>query len=170
MEEPSLVPVGKVLTTHGVRGAVKIHAYGDTLEGLDIGDRLLCGAAGRAEVELTLGALRAHKRVWIGEFEEIGDMDTARDLAGKELLIPVDRLPVLPEGEYYHFQLLGLSVETTDGRELGILSNILETGSNDVYVVECDGRELLVPALEDVIREVDLDLKKMIVDLPEGLE
>ncbi len=170
MEKPSLVPVGKIVTTHGVRGAVKVQAYGDTLGELEPGDKVLYAARGGAEGELTLVSLRPHKRVWIGEFEEIRDMDKAREFVGRDLLIPEDQLPELPEGEYYHFQLLGLSVETTDGRKLGILRNILETGSNDVYVVDREGEELLVPAIEDVIREIDLDAKKVIVDLPEGLE
>lgn len=170
MEKPSLVPVGKIVTTHGVRGSVKVQAYGDTLGELEPGDKLLYAARGGGEGELTLVSLRPHKRAWIGEFEEIRDMDKAREFVGRDLLIPEDQLPELPEGEYYHFQLLGLSVETTDGRKLGILRNILETGSNDVYVVDREGEELLIPAIEDVIREIDLDAKKVIVDLPEGLE
>jgi 16S rRNA processing protein RimM len=76
----------------------------------------------------------------------------------------------LPDGEYYQFQLIGLAVETKDGERLGTLRSIFETGGNDVYVVDCGGKELLVPAIEDVVCEIDLENNRMIVDLPEGLE
>ena len=77
---------------------------------------------------------------------------------------------MLPSGEYYQFQLLGLSVQTKEGNPLGTLSAVLQTGSNDVYVVESEGNELLIPAIEEVIIEVDLLNGRLIVDLPEGLQ
>ncbi len=77
---------------------------------------------------MTLVSLRAQKRVWIAQFEEIESMDQAQALTGKDLFIDKDRLPGLPSGEYYHFQLIGLSVETKEGKPLGTLSAILETG------------------------------------------
>ncbi len=171
MKKPCLIPIGRVVKTHGVRGAVKIYPYGETLGELNIGEKLVAVApGGEGKRELTLAGLRPQKQGWIGEFEEITDMDQALALAGKELLMPEERLPALSEDEYYHYQLIGLAVETGDGRRIGVLKAILETGSNDVYVVADDGKELLVPALEDVIRRVDLENRKIIVDLPEGLE
>lgn len=171
MKKSCLVPVGRVVKPHGVRGAVKIFPYGETLGQLSAGDKLISVASdGAAEREITLLGLGGQKRSYIGTFEEIRDLEQAREMAGKELLIPEDRLPALPEGEYYHFQLIGLRVETRAGEELGSIRSILETGSNDVYVVEKEGKEILIPAIEDVIVEVDLEAKKVIVDLPEGLE
>lgn len=171
MEKSSLVPIGRVARTHGVRGAVQIYPYGETLGVLKAGEKLFVLSSENAvERELTLVGLNAHKRGWIGQFEEVGDMDSALGLAGKELSVTRDRLPSLPEGEYYHFELLGLSVETRDGRYLGVLQSILETTSNDVYVVSDGEKELLLPAIEDVVCEVDLENRKLIVDPPEGLE
>jgi len=171
MKESCLIPIGKVVKTHGVRGAVKIYPYGETLGELDTGEKLLAVApGGEGGRELTLAGLRPRKQGWIGEFDEITNMDQALALAGSELLMPEERLPALSEGEYYHYQLIGLAVETGDGRPIGVLKAILETGSNDVYVVADGGKELLIPALEDVIRRVDLENRKIIVDLPEGLE
>lgn len=171
MKKSCLVPVGRVIKPHGVRGAVKIFSYGETLGQLKAGDKLISVASeGAAEREIILVGLRSQARGYIGIFEESTDIEQARDLAGKELFIPEDRLPALPEGEYYHFQLIGLRVETRGGEELGSIRAIMETGSNDVYVVEKEGKEVLVPAIEDVIVEIDLEAEKMIVDLPEGLE
>ena len=75
----------------------------------------------------------------------------------------------MEEGEYFHFQLLGLRVLTEEREELGQITEILETGSNDVYVVSGAGGEVLIPALVDVVLEVRLDEGQMIVDLPDGL-
>ncbi|MHC1728108.1 MAG: ribosome maturation factor RimM [Syntrophobacteraceae bacterium] len=171
MDNSSLVPIAKVGKTHGVRGAVKVHPYGETLGELEAGEKLLAVSSdGKAKQELTLAGARPHQRAWICEFDEINDMGQGQALAGSALFVPRDRLPLLPEGEYYHFQLIGLEVVTRDGRNLGILQAILETGSNDVYVVDCDGRELLLPAIEDVVCEIDLPNRKIVVAPPEGIE
>ena len=169
MDKSCLVPVGKVVKTHGVRGALKVLPYGETLGEMEAGEKLFFIEDGEQR-QLTLVSLRAQKRVWIAQFEEIESIDQAQALTGKEIFIDKDRLPGLPEGEYYHFQLIGLSVETKEGEPLGTLSAIFETAGNDVYVVESAGKELLIPAIEDVICEVDLQSGKLIVDLPEGLQ
>jgi 16S rRNA processing protein RimM len=169
MDKSSLVAVGKVVRTHGIRGALKVLPYGETLGEMEAGEKLFSNE-GRGQRELTLVSLNSQKRVLIVQFEEIGGMDQAQALTGKDLFIDKDRLPRLPSGEYYHFQLIGLSVETKDGKPLGTLSTVLETGGNDVYVVEMGGKELLIPAIEEVIGEVDLLNGKLIVDLPEGLQ
>ncbi len=169
MKESLLVPIGKVTRAHGIRGALKVFAYGETLDRMRVGERLFAKESG-ARRQLTLASLRAQNRVWIVEFEEIESRDQAESLTGREIFIESERLPDLPEGEFYQFQLIGLSVETREGRPLGTLSAILETGSNDVYVVESGGREVLIPAIEEVVREVDLQNGKIVVELPEGLE
>jgi 16S rRNA processing protein RimM len=169
MDESSLIPVGKVVKTHGVRGALKVRPYGETLGEMEAGEKLVFIENG-VQLQLTLVSLRAQKLGWIAQFEEVENFDRAEALTGKEILIHKDRLPALPEGEYYHFQLIGLSVETKEGEPLGTLSAIFETAGNDVYVVESGGKELLIPAIEDVICEVDLRSRKLIVDLPEGLQ
>ena len=78
--------------------------------------------------------------------------------------------PPLPEGAYYHYQLIGLAVAGADGAPLGVLTEVLRTGANDVYVVLSEGAELLVPAVADVIRVVDTERGVMTVALPDGLE
>ncbi|MGA2402945.1 MAG: ribosome maturation factor RimM [Syntrophobacteraceae bacterium] len=169
MDKSCLVPVGKVVRTHGVRGALKVLPYGETMGEMEAGEKLFLMEGG-VQRQLTLISLRAQQRVWIAQFEEIENMDQARALTGKDVFVVKDRLPALPEGEYYHFQLIGLSVETIEGELLGTLSAIFQTAGNDIYAVKSGGKELLIPAIEDVIREVDLLNGKLLVDLPEGLQ
>jgi len=169
MDKSSLVAVGKVVRAHGIRGALKVLAYGETLGEMEAGEKLF-SIEDSAQRQLTLVSLNPQKRAAIVEFEEIGSIDQAQALTGKDLFIDKDRLPGLPSGEYYHFQLIGLSVQTKEGKALGTLSAVLETGGNDVYVVEKGGKELLIPAIEEVIAEVDLLNGRLIVDLPEGLQ
>lgn len=144
-------------------------AYGDTLVEMEAGEKLFAIEAA-APVQLTLSSLRPQKKFWIAQFEEIESREQAEALAGNDIFIDKDRLPGLPAGEYYHFQLIGLAVVTEEGKPLGMLKAVLETGSNDVYVVESEGEELLIPAIEEVIVEVDLPNGKLVVDLPEGLQ
>jgi 16S rRNA processing protein RimM len=97
------------------------------------------------------------------------DCDQADKLRGQMIYIPVEQAMPLEEGQYYIYQILGLSVETEAGEPLGLLTEVLLIGSNDVYVVSDGSREILIPALEDVILTVDLSARKMIVRLLDGL-
>jgi 16S rRNA processing protein RimM len=94
----------------------------------------------------------------------------AEALIGADMFIPETELPALDEDTYYWFELIGLEVYTTEEDYLGRITSIFETGSNDVYVVKDKKREVLIPALESVVIDIDLELKRMRVDLPEGLE
>ncbi len=167
MKEPCLIPVGKIQRTHGIRGALKVHPYGETLFAQGAGDKLFLSPGGT--VALTLSACRPQGKALVCSFEEIASIDQAQSFVGEEIFLPEDRLPPTSDGEYYHFQLIGLIAETPDGDRIGILQKIIETGSNDVYVVDREGKEILIPAIEGVICEVDLERGRMVVDLPEGL-
>jgi 16S rRNA processing protein RimM len=171
MTESRLIPVGKVGRVHGIRGAVKIYPYGESLAEQHAGNQLhLRGSIpGGEEITLTIVSIRPQGKLWIGEFREIIGIDEAKKLVGEELFLPQDRLPPASEDEYYHYQLIGLKVATTQGAFLGRLTAIIETGGNDVYVVDHEGKETLIPALVDVVVEVDLTRGQMIVDPPEGL-
>lgn len=110
-----------------------------------------------------------HSNQVILKLEGVDDSDAARGLIGQWLTAPPDSAPQLPEGEYFHYQLLGLRVITEDQEELGTVAEIIQTGSNDVYVVSGEGSEVLVPAIGQVVRRVDLEQGVMVVRLMEGL-
>jgi 16S rRNA processing protein RimM len=103
------------------------------------------------------------------ELDGIDDRERAEDLRGRYLRVPGDQLAELEEGEYYVFQLVGLIAVTEEDRELGVIREVLETGANDVYVVDTPRGELLLPAIEDVVKQVDLAGGKLIVHLLSGL-
>jgi 16S rRNA processing protein RimM len=103
---------------------------------------------------------------------KLASIDTEEDaeaLRGAPVEVDASALPRPPAGTYYHYQIIGAKVVTTGGEDLGVVAEILETGSNDVYVVRADGSEVLVPALAGVILDVDVDRGVIEVDLPEGL-
>jgi 16S rRNA processing protein RimM len=170
MNVSRLIPVGKIGRTHGLRGAVKIFPYGETLGELQPGGKLyLYAASDLRPSELTLVHSRSQGKFHVVQFAELQDVDAAQGLVEQEVFLPEECLPAPSEGEYYYYQLIGLSVETTGGRQIGILRRIIETGSNDVYVVDHLGRETLVPAIAEVILEVDLQEGRMVIEPPEGL-
>ena len=171
MASSRLVPVGRIVKTHGLRGALKMVPYGETLQQLEPKAKLHLVADGdTGEATLTLMQLRRQGRHWVAHFSELAGVDAAQKIVGKEVFLPEEELPPTSEGEYYHFQLIGLRVETAgDGRVVGVLRAVIETGSNDVYVVEHDDREVLIPAIAEVILEIDLQDGRMIIAAPEGL-
>ena len=170
MGETRWVPIGKISRPHGVRGAVKIFPYGDSLSGVD--EPRLLYLKGPADAEprgvRALG-LEQHGRYWIATFEGFADRNRAETLSGQEVVLPEEELPATGEDEYYHFQLHGLEVRTVDGRVLGRIVGIFEAGEHDIFVARGAGPEILIPAVNEFIREVDLESGRMIVDLPEGL-
>lgn len=96
------------------------------------------------------------------------DRTSAERLGQAILQVPEADLPALPAGEYYRFQLIGLAVVARDGSSIGVLAEVIETGANDVYRLETpDGAGVLLPALDDVIVEIDLAKKRMVVDPPD---
>jgi 16S rRNA processing protein RimM len=113
---------------------------------------------GEARAPMTIRAVRGHDQALLISFAGLEDADAAGRLRNQLVYVKVSELPSLPEGEYYFHQLLNLRVLDESGRELGRLTEILETGANDVYVVTTpDGSELLLPVIADVILAVDLE-------------
>ena len=104
--------------------------------------------------------------IWL---EGISTRAQAAPLTGKYLTASPDSNVELEEGEYFHYQLIGMSVRTEEGEELGEIQEILETGSNDVYIVRGSGGELLIPAVSHVVLEVNVAANSMLVCLPDGL-
>ncbi len=161
---PTII-AGRIVGVHGLSGSVRALVLSDVPHRFDRGQSLYIQDV---RYSIASSTLTPHRQV-ILKFHGIESAEAAQRLVGQQLTVPEAAVPSLPEGEYFHHQLLGLRVLTEEGEDLGRLSEILETGSNDVYVVSNDTAELLIPALADVIRQVDLDGGVMVVRLLDGL-
>lgn len=165
------VEVGRIVATCGLKGAVRVVAYEeDCVVVFRKGGRFYLetndqAAAGPLQVE----SAWTRKRSAVVKFRNIDSIEAVKALVGERLFIEAKDLPRLGPGEYYWYQLIGMEVVTVTGRRLGTLRSIFPTGSNDVYVVADGQREVLIPALRDVIQEVNLSAGTMIVRPVEGL-
>jgi 16S rRNA processing protein RimM len=164
--EPSL-PIGKVVKAHGLKGHLKVLPYGETFSTLSAEEKITANLPDGTSLTLTVAEIRPLQKTFVLMSREIGTVEEAHRLVGAELCVPESRLPPTAPDEFYWYQLIGLEVVNTEGQKLGTLEEIIETGSNDVYVVRRGREEILVPAIEEVVRDVDLQRRLMTVDLPE---
>jgi 16S rRNA processing protein RimM len=165
--KPAFLAVGRIRRPHGVRGQVLMEIYTDFPERL-LTQRIVY--VGRDHRELKLASVRSHNDGLLLGFEGIVTPEDAGLLRNQILYVDAREQPELPKGEYYHHQLIGMQVLDENDQNLGTLTEILETGANDVYVIKTvDGSELLLPAIPEVILEVDLPNKIMLVHILPGL-
>ncbi len=164
-DNPEPVNVAWVLGSQGTSGEIRVKSYTDVPTRFDPGQDLYID---RVPYRIT-DSSTARKGQVVLKLEGIDTPEAAQGLSGQWLTSPAQNSPELSAGEFFHFQLLGLQARTEDGEDLGTVLEILQTGSNDVYRVEKDGRELLLPAISQVIRRVDLSAGVMVVKLLEGM-
>jgi 16S rRNA processing protein RimM len=160
--------IGRIIRAHGLRGEVSVVVLTEFPERFDTTEWVYLGH----EYEATayrLVSYRWHKDNVLLTLAGVNDRTQAEALRGQFVQVPVDEAVTLPEGDYYLYQLIDLKVQTTTGEFLGTIVNILETGANDVYIVEHNGREILLPAIPEVIKSVDLLQGVMVIEAMEGL-
>jgi 16S rRNA processing protein RimM len=167
-ENRDLVTVGSIVGAHGIRGEIKVKSYTDHLQRFDAGSRLLLSEAGEVR-EVEIVSSRPHRNLYLLTLEGVADRTAAESLRGSTLHVAAEDLIPLPAGEYYDFQLLDLAVVTDEGEDLGRVAEVMATGSNLVLIVRDGAREVLLPFIDDVVREVDLAGGRMKVHLMEGL-
>ncbi len=160
------VLVGVIAGALGVRGELKVDLETDFPDRFARLKTIFVGAEHRPMA--VAGARRHASRVAL-KLAEIGDRDAAQALQGSPLYIPSGEVMPLPNDTYYRDEIIGLAVSTADGQALGTVQEILATGSNDVYVVHDGTREVLIPALKEIVREVDLAGGRMVIQPVEGL-
>lgn len=164
----TLLAIGRVVKPWGLKGAVRIASYAESVDCfLRIPELLLEGEQG--PVVLCVEEAREHKKGILLKFKGFDRIEDVEALMGRTLYLEKAELPRLEEGEYYWYELIGMEVCTESGIPVGRIEKILETGSHDVYVVRQGERETLIPAVRDVIRKVDVDGKRMIIHAVEGL-
>lgn len=165
--EPEFLVVGKLTHPHGVRGEILMLVWTDFPERLVPGVILYIGSQ-RSPLELV--SRRAHAKGLLVSFAGYGTRELVARLRNQLVHVKASDRPHLPPGEYYHHQLIGLSVVEETGIQLGQLEQILTTGANDVYLVRSSsGAEILLPAIESVILDIDIQQRQMRVRLLPGL-
>ncbi|NLW07000.1 MAG: ribosome maturation factor RimM [Clostridia bacterium] len=163
------IVVGRIAAPHGIRGELKVIPLTDFPQRFRPGTRLFI-QQGEKTIPTKVTRARHTGSHIILKLAEINDANQAEAVQGAVLQVEPWEVEPLPEGHYYHFQLIGSQVFTVAKDYLGNLTDILTTGANDVYVVRNeDGREILIPALKSVVRRVDLAKKELYVELPPGL-
>ena len=169
----ALVVIGKALGAHGTRGEVRVRVLGDGPGNLMRAPRVALGvgnedpAARWYEVIEVAPGRGGEVRVLL---EGVESREAAAALSGLLVLGDSSHFEALPEGEHYWYEWIGCAVEASDGRKLGTVRELLETGAHDVLVVEdATGRDLLLPAAGALLREVDVVGRRIVIEVPEGL-
>jgi 16S rRNA processing protein RimM len=162
LEPPERVRIGYIRRAVGLAGEVEVEPLTDDPGRFRSGLSVQAGST-RRQVE----AVRGGAKTLVLKLAGVDDRGSAEGLRGQYLEIETSEAKPLPEGSYYHWQLVGLDVVDVGGRSLGRLADVLEYPANDVYVVSNGGAEILVPAIAEVIRRIDLGAGRMVVDLPE---
>ncbi|MDO8724135.1 MAG: ribosome maturation factor RimM [Syntrophales bacterium] len=161
--------IGKIVKSHGLKGCVKVISYLDTGEVLQSLDEVFLGQGRQNAEQFKLRNIKIGRDCFLLDLEGVDNIDAAQPLVGSKVMVPADKMKGLSEGEYYWRDIIGLEVVTEDGHCLGKIEGIFPTGSNDVYVCAGRGREILLPAIYDVIREIDTEKGLMVVRLLKGL-
>ncbi|HET7009226.1 MAG TPA: ribosome maturation factor RimM [Anaerolineales bacterium] len=164
---PQHLVVGRVVRPHGVRGDLLVEPLSEVLDSIQPGGHVFLGDRRRG---FPVVSLRRHARKYLLRIEGCNGRDEAESFRGEELRVRLEDAAPLPPGKFYRWQVIGLRVVTEDGRRLGTVRQILETGANDVYAVQGEsGKEILLPAITSVIRKIDPETGEMRVRLMPGL-
>lgn len=165
-----LLRVGVIANTHGIRGEVKVFPTTDDPARFKVLKHVILDA-GREKLNLEIQSVKFFKNMVILKFKGIDNINDTERYKGKDLLVTRENAVPLEEGEYFIADLIDLDVVDEDGNKLGILYDVMQTGANDVYVVKNqeNGKEILLPGIEECILDINLEEKKITVHLMEGL-
>ena len=161
--------IGQIVNTFGIKGMVKVKPFTDDIRRFDE-LKTVYVEKNSTQTEYEIEEVKYHKDMVLIKFKGIDKVEQAEMLRNSYLTVSRDSVEKLEEGRYYIVDLLGLEVYTDEQILLGTLEDIFNTGSNDIYVVkDKQGKQILLPAIQDVIRQIDIENKKIIVHLLPGL-
>jgi 16S rRNA processing protein RimM len=163
------IPVGKLIKTHGLKGEMKFSSWARDLDVYRDIERVTIGKDDGEKIERRVESIRGHDARRIIKLQGCDTIEAAEQLIGWSLFVRREDFGPLPEGEYYWFEVEGLDVYDEDGKYYGRVVEIMETGSNDVYVVQDGKREILLPMIESVVKTIDVKENKLIFHVVEGL-
>ena len=165
-----LLEVGKIVNTHGLKGEVKVVPWTDSPDIFEDLEYVIAKLK-KDDLKLSISHIKYQKNNIIVKFKEIESIDEAETLKNSVISAPREMLGDLPEGVYYIADLIGLPVFDEKGQLIGEISDVFSTGANDVYAVKRDGKkDLLLPVIDDVILQVDIENKRITAHIMEGLD
>lgn len=165
--ESIYLAIGFMRRPHGVMGEIIMDLHTDFPDRIQSGRKVYVG---EKHESFTIGSVRTHGTGVLVKIRGFDTPETAGRFRNQWMYVKSTEVPALPEGQYYKHELIGLTVMTDAGEKLGILNEVLETGANDVYVVtKEDGKEILLPAIPDVVLEVNMNDRVVKVHIIEGL-
>ncbi len=169
MEE--FLRVGVITSTHGIKGEVKVYPTTDDAERfLALKEKEVLLDTGREMLPLVIENVRFFKNLVILKFQGIDNINDIEKYRGRDLLVTRENAVPLEEGEFFICDIIGSTVYEEDGSVFGTLRDVMETGANNVFVVETgDGREVLLPYIDDCIREVNVEEKRIVAYIMPGL-
>ena len=170
--EPRFLAIGRVAGVHGLRGELKVDILTDDPHRFGLLERVFVGLEGDEPVPWPLEGYRLHKGRALLKLGNCDDRTTAETLRKQLIQVPLEEALPLEEDQYFEHQIVDLEVWTAGGEHLGQVTEVVYTGANEVYVIRSAGpgeRELLIPAIEEVVLEVDLEGGRLVVELIDGL-
>ncbi len=162
--ELEFITIGQILAPWDTKGKLKVEVITDFPQRFTPSSKVYINRQ-----PMTIDSTEWHKRTVIIKLNTVDSIETAQRLQGQPVEIHHSQAYPLPEGQYYHFQIIGLEVWTTRGELLGKVTEILTAESNDNYVVNGARGEILIPAIEDVVKSIDLDRGCLVIEPIEGL-
>ena len=164
-----LLQVGVISSTHGVRGEVKVFPTTDDVKRFKKLKKVILDT-GKEQLPLEIEGVKFFKQFVFLNFRGIDNINDIEKYKGKSLLVDREHAVKLKKDEYFIADMIGMDVFTEEGELFGALKDVMETGANDVYIIEMtDGKEVLVPAIKQCILDVDIENRKMVIHLLEGL-
>ncbi|MBF0099767.1 MAG: 16S rRNA processing protein RimM [Desulfobacterales bacterium] len=164
-----LISIGKIIGVHGLEGRLKLLWYGESTDIFHTLKVIYLEISGTSQ-PYEIQHIMPYKKAYLLSLKGIDNREAAQLLVGANLFMSKDNLPVLEENVWYWHDLIGMRVfELGVKKWIGVITEIIRTGSNDVFVIKEDDKECLLPAIQSVIQHVDIETKTMSVIVPEGL-
>lgn len=168
-EDDNFIAIGYIARTHGIKGDIKVIPLTDIPDRYNNLKKINVYPKNGQKREYCIHRMKNVKGGVVLSFSPPISQSEGEELVGGYIKVPSNEVPLLDEGSYYQFEITGMEVFTEDGKYIGIIEDIISTGSNDVYVVKSGESEYLIPAVHDVVKKVDVAGKQMIISLVEGL-
>jgi 16S rRNA processing protein RimM len=165
--KPVFLAIGKIFKPHGLKGEVSADIFSQKIDYLTIEKQIYIG---EKHIQSHIKTIKKNNKKYLISFVDHPTIDDVEFFRNNYIYIKEEELPELSSNEYYIHDLIGLNVFSTDGKFLGVISDVLQTGANDVYVIQPEGeqkQELLLPAIKDVVKDVNIEKQKMVIKIQE---